>query len=51
MEMHCDNQVIIHIATNPIFREWTQHIKLDCYVAREEIQFEQLHTPFMSSYL
>ena len=28
MRMYCDNQVVIHIAFNPMFHESTKHIKV-----------------------
>ena len=46
-KLWCDNQVVFHIALNPIFYERTKHIEIDCYFVREKIQLGLISTGYV----
>ena len=48
MTVHCDNEASIHIASNLVFHEWTEHIDVYYHITREKVEDGVIATPYIS---
>lgn len=49
INLWCDNEATIHIASNTVFHEQTKHIEVNCHFTPEKLEDETISTPHVRS--
>lgn len=45
--LHCDNNIVMHIAVNSVFHERIEYIGINCHVTRYHFQLRTISMPYV----